>query len=98
MKTLLYAGAAAGPLFVIAVGIEGATRAGYEPVRHPISSLALGDHGWTQTATFLVTGVLCLALAVGLALGPGPRQRWAAVLIGLWGVGLLGTGVFVTDP
>ncbi|WP_212829870.1 DUF998 domain-containing protein [Catellatospora sp. TT07R-123] len=81
-----------------AVLIEGATRPGYDSIRHPISSLALGDQGWTQTAVFLITGTLSLLLAAGLARGPGRRPRWAAVLISLWAVGLLGTGVFVTDP
>jgi hypothetical protein len=98
MKTLLYAGAAAGPLFVAVVLVEGAARAGYDPIQHPISSLALGEGGWLQTATFLVAGALSLALAVGLARSPGPRPRWAAALVGLWGAGLLGTGLFVTDP
>jgi hypothetical protein len=25
--------------------VEGATRVGYDPLRHPVSSLTLGDHG-----------------------------------------------------
>ena len=63
---LLVCGAIAGPLFVIAFLIEGATRADYNPLRHPVSSLALGDNGWTQTANFIITGLLMLAFAVGL--------------------------------
>ena len=49
-KALLSCGVIAGPLFVLVFLVEGATRAGYDPFRHPVSSLALGDHGWTQTA------------------------------------------------
>jgi len=41
-KILLIAGAVAGPLFTIAWFLEGATRANYNPLRHPVSSLALG--------------------------------------------------------
>ena len=52
-KTLLSCGAIAGPLFVLVFLVEGATRAGYDPLRHPVSSLALGDHGWTQIAEVL---------------------------------------------
>ena len=59
-KTLLACGAIAGPLFVFAFLIEGATRADYDPLRQPVSSLALGDQGWTQSANFLVTGLLML--------------------------------------
>jgi len=45
-KTLLACGAIAGPLVVVAFVVEGATRAHYDPLRHPVSSLALGDSGW----------------------------------------------------
>ncbi len=65
-KTLLACGVIGGPLFVVMFFIEGATRADYDPLRHPVSSLALGDRGWTQSANFLVTGFLMLAFAIGL--------------------------------
>ena len=65
-KTLLACGVVAGPLFVFGFLVEGATRAAYDPLRHPVSSLALGDRGWTQTANFLVAGFLTLVFAVGL--------------------------------
>ena len=99
-KTLLACGAIAGPLFVAVFLVEGATRADYDPLRHPVSSLALGDHGWTQTANFLVAGLLTLAAAAGLrrVVPPGRGSTWGPLLIGAWAVGLLGAGVFVTDP
>jgi hypothetical protein len=65
-RTLLICGAIAGPLFTVAWLVEGATRADYSPLRHPVSSLALGEFGWTQVANFIVTGLLTLAFAVGL--------------------------------
>jgi hypothetical protein len=46
-KTLLACGVIAGPLFVLVFVVEGATRADYDPLRHPVSSLALGYWGWT---------------------------------------------------
>ena len=49
-RALLACGAAAGPLFTLAWILEGATRAHYNPLRHPVSSLELGDHGWTRVA------------------------------------------------
>ena len=99
-RTLLACGALAGPLFVLAAFLEGATRAHYDPLRHPVSSLELGDHGWTQVVNFLVSGVLTLAFAVGLrrVLRPGRGGTWGPLLIGIWGAGLLGAGVFITDP
>jgi hypothetical protein len=99
-KTLLACGVMAGPLFVIAFLVEGATRANYDPLRHPVSSLALGDSAWMQTANFIVAGLLTLAFAAGLrrVLRPGKGSTWGPLLVGVWAVGLLGAGIFVTDP
>jgi len=99
-RTLLACGVIGGPLFVATFLVEGATRANYDPLRHPVSSLALGNSGWTQSANFIVAGLLTLAFAVGLwrALRPGKGSTWGPLLVGVWAVGLLGAGVFVTDP
>lgn len=99
-KTLLACGALGGPLFVVAFVIEGATRADYDPLRHPVSSLALGDSGWMQTTNFFVTGLLMLAYAVALrrAFRPPEGSTWGPLLVGVWAIGLLGAGAFLTDP
>jgi len=99
-KSLLACGAVAGPLFTLAWIIEGATRTDYNPLRHPVSSLALGDFGWTQTASFIVTGLLTLAFAFGLrhVLRFRGSPIWGALLIGLCAIGLIGAGFFATDP
>jgi hypothetical protein len=99
-KALLACGAAAGPLFTLAWAVEGATRPGYHPLRHPVSSLELGDRGWTQRVSFLVAGGLTLASAVGLrrALRPLGGSTWGPLLVAAHGVGLVGAGVFITDP
>ena len=99
-KALLACGAIAGPLFVVGFLFEGATRANYDPLRHPVSSLALGDYGWVQSANFIVAGLLTLAFSVGLrsALRSGMGSTWGPLLVGVWAIGLLGAGVFVTDP
>ncbi|GAA3943767.1 DUF998 domain-containing protein [Actinoplanes auranticolor] len=99
-RLLLLCGLLAGPLFVVTFLLEGASRDGYDPLRHPVSSLALGPGGWVQIGAFLTAGLLTLAFAVGLrrSLGRGPGSAAGPLLIGVWGVGLLGAGVFVTDP
>jgi len=84
------AGALAGPLFVAAFLAEGASRADYDPLRHPVSALARGPRGWQQRANFAVAGTLMLAGAAGL----GRRGR----LVEAAAVGLLGAGAFRTDP
>ncbi|WBB70737.1 DUF998 domain-containing protein [Micromonospora sp. WMMD812] len=98
-RRLLLCGIVAGPLFVLTFLVDGATRDSYDPLRHPVSSLALGAHGWTQTVNFLVCGLLTLALAIGLrrALRPA-HATWGPLLIGVWAVGLLVAGAFTTDP
>jgi hypothetical membrane protein len=99
-RTLVGCGVVAGPLFVLVFLIEGATRPDYHPLRHPVSSLALGPYGWVQTVNFLVAGALYLAFAVGLWRSPRSlvRTRLGVVLVGAAAAGMLGAGVFTTDP
>ncbi|MGW0436276.1 DUF998 domain-containing protein [Micromonospora sp. NPDC003197] len=99
-RRLLACGVLAGPLFVIAVLVQEATRADYDPLRHPVSSLALGELGWIQDGNFIVAGLLTMAFALGLrrALRPGRGATWGPLLVGCWGITLIGAGIFVTDP
>jgi hypothetical protein len=99
-RRLLRCGAAAGPVFVAAFLVEGAVRDGYRPLRHPVSSLALGSRGWVQTGNFAVAGTLFLAGAAGLARAgdPAASRRAAPALIGAAGAGLIGAALFPTDP
>jgi hypothetical membrane protein len=99
-KSLLGYGVIAGPVYVLAVGAQIATRDGFDPTRHAASQLANGDLGWIQIATFLVTGAMTIAAAVGVrrALGPGRLSAWASGLLGAYGVALVGAGIFRADP
>ena len=99
-KALLLCGAMAGSFFIVAWFLEGLTRAKYDPMRHPISSLSIGEFGWMQVTNFLITGMLTLALAFGLRRLRQLRSKsiWASILIGVVAIGFLGTGFFVTDP
>jgi hypothetical protein len=99
-KTLLILGAIAGPLFTLLWFIEGMTRKGYNPLRIPISSLSIGDMGWTQMVNFFASGILTVILAIGLWRAAKSRggSTWGPLLIGLAGLGLIGAGFFVTDP
>nr|WP_262402546.1 DUF998 domain-containing protein [Actinomadura sp. CNU-125] len=86
---LLGCGVLTGPLFTAAYLLEGAARADYSAARHPVSSLALGEHGWTQVANFLVAGLLTLAFAAGMWRVPRPvgGPIFGPLLVGVWGVG-----------
>jgi hypothetical membrane protein len=97
---LLLCGALAGPLFIATFTAHGATVPGYDSRRHPVSSLALGPRGWIQTANFLGAGTLYSALALGLwrSVPPSSHSRLGPALIGAAAAGLLGAGMFTTDP
>jgi hypothetical protein len=99
-RALFFCGAIAGPLFTIAWFVQGLTRADYDPMRHAISSLSVGEPGWIQVATFIATGLLILAFAIELqrALRGPSGSVWGPLLVGSVGVGLIGAGLFVTDP
>jgi len=99
-RGLLRSGAAAGPLFVIVFLAEGARRADYQPLRHPVSSLSLGPHGWVQAANFSAAGALCVAGAAGVSRTQDVIMgtRLVPALIGAAGLGLLGSAVFPADP
>jgi hypothetical protein len=92
-------GAAAGPIFVTAFLLEGAVRDDYHPLRHPVSSLALGPRGWRQTGNFAVAGTSVLAGAAGLMRAEDPvAGRAAPALIAAAGAGLICSAFFATDP
>ena len=98
---ILLWGGVVGPIgFVVVFLVEGAVRSGYDPVRLAVSYLSLGDGGWVQVATFLVTGILVLGFAVGVrrALLGGLGATGVPVAIALAGAGLVIAGVFSTMP
>jgi hypothetical protein len=77
-RWLLRCGLVAGPVFVATFLVDGATRPGYHPLRHPVSSLSLGTRGATQVTNFAVTGALYAAAAAGLSRAAGSLAGTAA--------------------
>src|SRR5690242_13261910 len=96
----LACGAVAGPLFTLIFVVLGALRPGYSSLRHLVSGLALGRHGWIQAANFALSGLLFLVGATGL--GQATRRdggtRWGPRLLKLGAVLLLVAGLFATEP
>jgi hypothetical protein len=90
----------AGPLFAGAFTVIGATREGYDWRRYPVSSLSIGRSGWLQRLNFVVAGLLYSGAALGLAQSPKQKIGPSAIplLVAGAGLGLVGSGVFVTDP
>jgi Protein of unknown function (DUF998) len=95
------AGLLAGLFFLVSVGLNTWASIGYlhqlgwefvggEQVPWP-SSLARGPYGWAQVATFLITGLLIVSLAVAVRdqLPRGWASSFAVVLLALLGVALI---------
>jgi hypothetical membrane protein len=99
-KALLTCGLSAGPFYVIVGLIQMAIRPGFDITRHSLSLLTNGNLGWIQVLNFLVTGLLLIAGAVGArrALRSGLGSKWAPRMLGLYGLGLMGAGIFSADP
>jgi hypothetical protein len=101
-KLLLACGVVGPPLFVVALLIEGWTRAGYSTWRNFGSQLSTGPWGWTQIANFIVCGLLVFLSAFGfrqvLRAQGGVGAKWGPILVGVFGLTLVIAGVFVTDP
>jgi hypothetical protein len=99
-RALLACGVLAGPVYLLVYFVQAFTRPGFDIARHPASVLSNGDLGWIQVTSFVVTGLLLLAGAVGLrrALHPGRAGTWGPLLLGLSGLAMIAAGVFAADP
>jgi hypothetical protein len=99
-RALLACGVVAGPLFAVTGIVQMLTRPGFDIRRYPLSILSNGDLGWIQITNFEVTGILYLAFAIGMwrALHPGRAGTWGPLLVGVYGLGMIGAGMFTLDP
>jgi hypothetical membrane protein len=91
---------AAGPVVFLAVTVlAGLLEPGYDIREQAISDLAVGTHGWLQTANFLALGLAMIAAAVALALGGRSDRRspTAVALLAAAGAGMFTVGFFPTD-
>jgi hypothetical membrane protein len=73
---LLVCGVVAGPVFVTVIAVQALTRDGFDPSRHPISALSLGERGWIQITDFVLVGAMSVAFAVGLRRVLRPAATW----------------------
>lgn len=98
-RRLLALGAAAGPIYIAVAAAQVLTRDGFDIRRHPVSLLSNGDLGWIQITSFILTGLLVIAGAVGLhRVLRGGGTTWGPRLIGVYGVSLVAAGLLVADP
>jgi hypothetical membrane protein len=102
-RSLLGYGLLAGPSYVASGLAQALARDGFQLAHHDLSLLANGPWGWVQTLTFLLTGAMVVAAGVGMrracrTLGERPGGTWGPWLVVVFGLGLVGAGVFPADP
>jgi hypothetical protein len=99
-RALLACGVVAGPLYILVGVIEMLIRPGFDLRRHSLSLLSNGELGWIHIAMLVTTGLLTVAGAIGMrwVLRGERGGTWGPVLVGVYGLGLIGAGFFVADP
>lgn len=95
-RSLLGWGVLAGPLYVFVWLVQALLRDGFDLTRHSASLLSNGPSGWVQTVNFLLAGAMTFAAAAGVRRALG--SRLVGGLLGGYGAGLVGAGLFRADP
>jgi hypothetical protein len=97
----LIAGAVAGPLYVGVGTLEAVLRRGYDIRIHSLSLLANGPGGWIHSALLVVSGLLTLIGALGLASAQqhtGRRSYSMIIGLAVYGLGVATAGLLRADP
>lgn len=99
-RILLTGGMVVGPLYLIEGLVQAFTRPGFDITRHALSLLSNGDLGWIHITSLILSGLLVIGAAVGMrrVLQTGRGRTWGPLLLGLYGLGLIGAGIFRADP
>ncbi|WP_328523075.1 DUF998 domain-containing protein [Kribbella sp. NBC_00359] len=93
-------GVLVGPIYFAVSLVQAFSRDGFDFSEHQLSLLMLGDRGWIQSANLIINGLLTLAAAGGFlrAMQTRRRGRLAPGLLGVFAIGLVGSGIFAPDP
>ncbi|SMH38204.1 Protein of unknown function [Rathayibacter oskolensis] len=87
-RSLLGWGVVAGVFYLVFGLILAVTRPGFDITRDALSILLLGDLGWLQALNLILSGVMTITAAVGLARTPD-MSRATPALVGIYGLGLV---------
>jgi hypothetical membrane protein len=85
-----------GALYLAAGLTQGYVRDGFDFGRHALSHLANGPGGWVQTTNFVVSGVMVIGAAVGIA--RVLQSRATGWLLGSFGASMIAAALFPADP
>jgi hypothetical protein len=95
-RSMLGWGVVAGPFYLVFGLVLAATRPGFDLGRDALSMLLLGDSGWLQGLNLVLSGLMTIVAAVGLRRTP-QWPRSAAILVGVYGAGLLASAFAAPD-
>jgi hypothetical protein len=98
VRSLLRYGVIAGPFYLGLGVLQGLMREGFDFSKHPLSVLANGPGGWIQTATFLLSGLMVIAVAIGMMRVTAPRLRASSWLLAAFGMSMFLAAFFPADP
>ncbi|MBT2516643.1 DUF998 domain-containing protein [Streptomyces sp. ISL-90] len=96
-RSLLGWGVVVGPFYLIVSLVQVPFNPGFDLTRHPLSLLMQGDMGWVQMTNLILSGLMVIAAAVGFLRAPD-RPRVTGWLVAVYGVCLVGSGIFPPDP
>ncbi|MDR2967906.1 MAG: DUF998 domain-containing protein [Methanobacteriaceae archaeon] len=99
-RFFLLCGAISAVIFTLSWIIQEIFKTGYNPIMVPVSSLAIGELGWIQSVTFLITGLTLILFAYGLEKIRKKEgfSKWTVIFLVIGAIGLIGAGCFTTDP
>jgi hypothetical protein len=97
-RSLLRYGVVVGPFYLVVGVLQGLLRDGFDFGRHALSHLANGPGGWVQTANFVLSGLMVIAAAAGIARVLKPTGRTLTWFLGAYGVSMLVAAFFPADP
>lgn len=97
-RSLLRWGLVVGPFYLTVGLVQAFVRDGFDLGRHPLSLLANGPGGWVQTANFVLSGIMVIAVAIGIARALRPQSRATAWFLGAFGASMIVAAIFPADP
>lgn len=99
-RSMLGWGVLVGAIYLVIGLAQALSREGFDLSTHQLSLLMLGEGGWIQRVNLIGCGVLVLVAAAGFgrAMAGSRSGRVTASAVGVFGLGMVGSGVFAPDP
>lgn len=98
-RSFLGWGLIAGPFYLLVAVVHALLRPGFDFSKHSLSLLMLTDTGWLQRLNLILVGIMVIAAAIGFSRSlDGRARRAVAILVGIYGVALIASGIAAPDP